>query len=47
MIEDRLMGRVKFDPALRSRLPALEAEVAAGRLSPALAAEEVAQTLGA
>jgi LAO/AO transport system kinase len=47
MIEERLMGRLKSDPGLRARLPALEAEVAAGRLSPALAADEVAQTLGA
>jgi LAO/AO transport system kinase len=47
MIEARMMGRVKADAALRSRLPVLEAEVAAGRLSPALAADEVAQTLGA
>ncbi len=47
MIEGRLAERLRTDPALRSRLPALEAEVAAGRLSPALAAEEVAQALGA
>jgi LAO/AO transport system kinase len=47
MIEERLMGRLKSDPALKARLPALEAEVAAGRLSPALAADEVAHTLGA
>ena len=47
MIEERLMGRLKSDPALKARLPALEAEVAAGHLSPALAADEVAQALGA
>jgi LAO/AO transport system kinase len=47
MIEERLMGRLKTEPALKARLPALEAEVAAGRLSPALAADEVAQALGA
>src|SRR5438105_184046 len=46
MIEERLMGRLKTDVALKSRLPALEAEVAAGRLSPALAVEEVARALG-
>ena len=47
MIEERLMGRLKSDPALKNRLPALEAEVAAGRLSPSVAADEVAQALGA
>jgi len=46
MIEERLMGRLRTDAGLKSRLPALEADVAAGRLSPALAAEEVAQALG-
>jgi LAO/AO transport system kinase len=46
MIEERLAGRLKSDPALKSRLAALETEVAAGRLSPAVAAEEVAQALG-
>src|SRR5215510_12062363 len=47
MIEERLIGRLKSDPAIRARLPELEAAVAAGRLSPAVAAEEIAQTLGA
>jgi len=47
MIEERLIGRLKSDPAIRARLPALEAAVAAGRLSPAVAAEEIAQALGA
>jgi LAO/AO transport system kinase len=46
MIEERLAGRLKSDPALKSRLARLETEVAAGRLSPALAAEEVSQALG-
>ena len=47
MIEERLIGRLKSDPAVKARLPALEAAVAEGRLSPAVAAEEIAQALGA
>jgi LAO/AO transport system kinase len=46
MIEERLMGKVKADPAVRARLPALEAAVSEGRISAAVAAEEVAQALG-
>jgi LAO/AO transport system kinase len=46
MIEERLLGRLKSDPAVKARLPALEKAVAEGRLSPALAADEVAQAMG-
>src|SRR5262245_18347703 len=46
MIEERLMGRLKQDPAVRARLPALEKAVAEGRLSPAVAADDVAQAMG-
>jgi LAO/AO transport system kinase len=46
MIEERLMGKAKADPVVKARLPALEAAVSAGRISPAVAAEEVAQALG-
>src|SRR5215218_6581015 len=41
MIEERLIGRLKSDQTVKARLPALEAAVADGRLSPALAAEEI------
>jgi LAO/AO transport system kinase len=47
MIEERLIGRLKSDANVKARLPALEAAVAEGRLSPALAAEEIASLLGA
>jgi LAO/AO transport system kinase len=47
MIEERLIGRLKSDATVKARLPALEAAVAAGRLSPALAADEIAEALGA
>jgi LAO/AO transport system kinase len=46
MIEDRLFARLRSDPAVKARLPALEAGVAAGTLAPTLAAEEIAEALG-
>ena len=46
MIEERLVGRAKADSHVRARLPKLEAAVAAGRLSPTMAAEEIAEALG-
>jgi LAO/AO transport system kinase len=46
MLDDRLFTRLKSDPDLRARLPALEAAVAEGRLSPAMAVEEIADTMG-
>ena len=42
----RTLHRLKSDPALRSKLPKLEAAVAAGRMSPAVAVEEIADALG-
>jgi LAO/AO transport system kinase len=45
LLEDRLRTRLATDQALKSRLPAIEAAVADGRLSPALAAEEIASTM--
>jgi LAO/AO transport system kinase len=46
MLEERVLGRLKSDPALRARLPKLEAAVAAGRTSPAIAVDELAKSLG-
>jgi LAO/AO transport system kinase len=46
MLEERMMSRLKSDPSLRARLPKLEAAVAEGRTSPAVAVEELAQSLG-
>jgi len=46
MLDERLVGRLKTDPALRSRLPAIEAAVSDGRLSPALAVDEIAAAMG-
>jgi len=46
MLEDRLRERLYADPKLRSLLPHLEHSVAAGRLSPALAVDDILATLG-
>ncbi len=46
MLEDRLIARLKSDPALRAKLPKLEAAVAAGELSVSLAVDELAEFLG-
>jgi LAO/AO transport system kinase len=46
MLDERLFARVKSDPAVKSRLPELEAAVAEGRLSPAVAVDEIADAMG-
>jgi GTPase len=46
MLDERLIARLKSDPALKSRLPELERAVAEGRLSPALAVDEIAVAMG-
>ncbi|SDR54998.1 methylmalonyl-CoA mutase metallochaperone MeaB [Rhizobiales bacterium GAS113] len=45
LIEERALARLRSDPAIRARLSALEAEVAAERLLPDAAAEEIAAML--
>jgi LAO/AO transport system kinase len=46
MLDARLATRLRSDPALRKQLPQIEAEVASGKLSPALAVDRIAQALG-
>jgi LAO/AO transport system kinase len=46
MLEGRVFARLKTDPVLKARLPAIEHEVAQGRLSPALAVDEIAAAMG-
>ena len=46
MLEERLTARLRGDPAVRAKLRQAEAAVAAGRLAPTLAVEEIAQLLG-
>ncbi|HET7491522.1 MAG TPA: methylmalonyl Co-A mutase-associated GTPase MeaB [Bradyrhizobium sp.] len=45
MLEQRMMARLRADPAIRARLRKIEAEVAEGRIAPALAAETIADML--
>jgi LAO/AO transport system kinase len=46
MLEERIALRLRSDPALRAKLPRLEAAVADGRMSASLAVEELAGALG-
>jgi LAO/AO transport system kinase len=46
MLEDRVFARLKSDPGIRAKLPRIEAAVAEGRMSPALAVDEIAAALG-
>ena len=45
MLEDRVFARLRSDAALRAKLPQIEAAVADGRLTAALAVEEIAAAL--
>jgi len=47
MLEERLTARLRGDPAVRSKLKQAETAVAAGKLTPTLAVEEIAKLLGA
>jgi LAO/AO transport system kinase len=47
MLEERLTARLRSDPAVRAKLKSAEAAVAAGKLAPTLAVEEIAEMLGA
>jgi LAO/AO transport system kinase len=46
MLEERILARLRSEPALRAKLPRLEAAVAEGRMSASLAVEELAAALG-
>ena len=46
MIEERLLAQVHSDPKVRAKIPAIEAAVSAGTLSPTLAAEEILAIVG-
>jgi len=45
MLEQRMMARLRADPAIRAKVKKIEAEVADGRVTPALAAEQIAEML--
>ena len=46
MLEDRVFARLRSDPAIRAKLPRIELAVAEGRMTPALAVDEIAAALG-
>jgi LAO/AO transport system kinase len=45
MLEQRMMARLRADASVRARVKKIEAEVADGRIAPALAAETIAGML--
>ena len=45
MLEQRMMARLRADPAIRGKVKKIETEVADGRIAPALAAEQIADML--
>jgi LAO/AO transport system kinase len=45
MLEQRMMARLRADPTIRARVKKIEAEVAEGRITPAVAAEQIAEWL--
>jgi len=46
LLEERMLAPLRADPKLKAKLPQIEAAVAEGRLSPVLAADEVARLIG-
>src|SRR6195952_1985140 len=45
MLEQRMMARLRSDPAIRAKVKKTELEVADGRITPAVAAEQIAEML--
>jgi LAO/AO transport system kinase len=45
MLEQRMMARLRADASVRARVKKIEAEVADGRITPALAAEQITEML--
>jgi LAO/AO transport system kinase len=45
MLEQRMMARLRADPAIRARVKKIETEVADGHITPGLAAEQIADML--
>jgi LAO/AO transport system kinase len=45
MLEQRMMARLRSDATIRTKVKKTEAEVADGRITPALAAEQIAEML--
>jgi LAO/AO transport system kinase len=45
MLEQRMMSRLRRDASIRTNVKKIEAEVAEGSITPALAAEQIAEML--
>jgi LAO/AO transport system kinase len=45
MLEQRMMARLRADASTRSKVKKIEADVADGRLTPAVAAEQIMELL--
>jgi LAO/AO transport system kinase len=45
MLEARMMSRLRSDPAIRAKVKTIEVSVAEGRVTPALAAEQIAEMM--
>ena len=45
MLEQRMMARLRADATIRAKVKKTEAEVADGRITPAVAAEQIAEML--
>ena len=45
MLDDRWQSKLRADPAIRAKVRATEAAVAAGRIAPSLAADQIASWL--
>jgi LAO/AO transport system kinase len=45
MLEQRMMARLRADPAIRAKVKKTEAEVADGRITPSVGAEQIAEML--
>jgi LAO/AO transport system kinase len=45
MLEQRMLARLRADPSMRAKVKQTEAAVADGRITPALAAEQIAEML--
>jgi LAO/AO transport system kinase len=46
MLEERLTARLRSDASIRAKLRQAEIQVAAGKLAPTLAVDEIARLLG-
>jgi LAO/AO transport system kinase len=46
LVEDRLMARLKADPAVKALIPVLESDVSAGKITPVVAMERMLEAFG-